>query len=92
MIIYLIVFAMMSLITYILYAIDKSKARNGKWRIKESVLLFFSVAFGSLGGILAMQLLRHKTQHWYFVFINWGALMLHIALGIYLYIQFGLSV
>jgi len=89
MILYLLIFAIMSLITYILYAVDKSRAKKGKWRIKESVLLLSSFALGSLGGILAMQLLRHKTQHWYFVVINWGSLILHIALGIYLYTLYG---
>ena len=76
----LIVIAVMSLIDFILYGVDKSKAKKNKWRIKEATLLGFGVFGGALGGLLGMQVFRHKTKHWYFWAINIAALAVHIAL------------
>ena len=75
----------LSFITFILYGIDKSKAKNNVYRIPEKILLLFSVCGGAFGGILAMQLFRHKTKHWYFWVINVIALILHVAITIYLF-------
>ena len=85
MVLYLIIILAMSLITYVSYAIDKKKSIQGKWRTKEKTLLMMSILFGALGGLFAMYLLRHKTKHWYFVFINWIALLLHIVIGYFIY-------
>ena len=49
-----------------LMAYDKHCARHGKWRIPEKWLFLSAACFGALGGVLAMQLLRHKTRHWKF--------------------------
>ena len=67
-----VAFAGISLITFILYGLDKHKARRGLWRIPEKVLLGFSFLGGALGGSIAMALFRHKTkrEHWYFRAIN----------------------
>ncbi|MBE6555144.1 MAG: DUF1294 domain-containing protein [Ruminococcaceae bacterium] len=78
----------MSLITFIFYGADKSKAKRGAWRIPERVLLSLSFFGGALGGIAAMQLFRHKTKHWYFHAVNLLGLLLHAALAalIFLYL------
>ena len=61
----------MSLITFIVYAIDKNKARKkGARRISEATLLTLSVLGGCYGGYLAMIIKHHKTKHWYFVLTN----------------------
>jgi uncharacterized membrane protein YsdA (DUF1294 family) len=74
--------ALVSLITFILYGLDKYKARHGLWRIPEKVLLGFSFFGGALGGILGMSLFRHKTkrEHWYFRAVNALGLLWPIAL------------
>ena len=59
-----------SVVTFLVYAIDKSRAKRGKWRVPEKTLLMLSFFGGGLGGITAMYLLRHKTKHWYFTVIN----------------------
>ncbi len=48
---------------------DKRKAIRHQWRIPEATLFLIALLGGSLGSIIGMQLLRHKTKHWYFV---WG--------------------
>ena len=86
MVYFFLAMAIMSMITYMTYASDKQKSIKGGWRIKESTLLILSVLFGAAGGLLAMYQLRHKTNHWYFVFINWVFLIIQIAILIYLLI------
>lgn len=56
----------MNLISFILMAKDKNAARKGAWRVPEKALFLVTACFGGLGGVLGMQLLRHKTKHWYF--------------------------
>lgn len=76
----------MSLLTFLLYKIDKVKAEKHKWRIKEATLLIFPWLFGSVGGILGMYVLRHKTRHWYFVLNNFLAILVYLAVFIFLLI------
>lgn len=52
-----------NVVTFLLYGIDKFKAKRSKWRIPESVLLGFAVIGGSVGAWLGMMVWRHKTQH-----------------------------
>lgn len=59
-------FAVMTVITFIIFAADKSKAKRGKWRIPEATLLLCSLVLGGVGGLLGMLICRHKTKHWYF--------------------------
>lgn len=59
-----------SLVAFFAYVIDKEKAKRGAWRIPEKVLLTLSFIGGAVGGYAAMNLVRHKTQKWYFHFVN----------------------
>ncbi len=49
--------------TFLVYGIDKLKAKYGRWRIPESVLLGLAALGGSVGAWLGMQVWHHKTQH-----------------------------
>ena len=53
----------LNLITFIIYGIDKFKAKKAKWRISEATLLLLAVIGGSIGAWLGLQVWRHKTQH-----------------------------
>ena len=75
-----IIFGILSVITFFMYGIDKFKAQRGKWRISEKALLVSSFIGGAVGGFLAMQLFRHKTKHWYFNVVNILGLMWQIGL------------
>ncbi|QKX16264.1 DUF1294 domain-containing protein [Microbulbifer sp. YPW1] len=61
----------MSLLTYLMYYLDKSAARNGNWRTKESTLHLLSLLCGWPGALVAQQRLRHKTRKQPFRFIFW---------------------
>ena len=83
--IYLLLVLLMTIITFILYGIDKRKAIKNQYRIKEKTLLLSSFLFGSVGGIIGMYIFRHKTKHWYFVVVNFISLVLHILVGYYIF-------
>lgn len=51
-----------SLLTWILFGLDKWKAIHGKWRIRESTLLGLSLIGGAAGGLAGMYLFRHKIR------------------------------
>ena len=51
-----------NVLTFVVYGVDKWKARHGRWRVPEAFLLGLAAVGGSVGAWLAMQLFRHKTQ------------------------------
>ena len=88
MYLYLLVYCgAMSLVAFVAYLIDKIKARRDEWRISESMLLSLGFLGGSVGAILAMELFRHKTKHWYFRVVNIIGLIWQAALVIFLYVK-----
>ena len=52
-----------NVVTFLLYGIDKWKAKRARWRIPESVLLGMAAIGGSVGAWLGMRVWHHKTQH-----------------------------
>lgn len=72
--------AVLNIISFGLMAYDKHCARQGKWRVPEWRLFLATACFGGLGGVLGMQMLRHKTKHWYFRAFFPALLILQIAL------------
>ena len=80
---YLIV---VNVITLVVFVLDKRAATRGGERVgrtPEARLLGLCLAGGSVGGLLAMNIARHKTKKWYFV---WGLpcfLILGLVLVLY---------
>ncbi len=58
-------------ITYVLYARDKGKSKDGGWREPERVLQFFALLGGWPGAFLAQQRLRHKSSKVSFQLVFW---------------------
>jgi len=58
--------AALNLFSFGLMAYDKRCAKAGRWRVPEKALFLAAACFGALGGVLGMQICRHKTKHWYF--------------------------
>lgn len=69
----------LNLTNFVLYGIDKYKARHNKWRISEKTLLTFSLVAG-MGGFLGMEIFHHKTREKKFYLAN----LIGMALTIYL--------
>ncbi len=69
-----------NLVSFIVMGIDKKKAQKRAWRIPESTLFVLAIIGGSIGSVIGMQLFRHKTRHWYFVYGMPAILILQILL------------
>lgn len=55
-------FAILNLLTFFLFGLDKRRAVREKWRVSEKTLLLFCALFGAAGGWVGMKLFRHKTR------------------------------
>jgi uncharacterized membrane protein YsdA (DUF1294 family)/cold shock CspA family protein len=71
-----------SCLAFLAYWIDKSAARNDRWRTQESSLHLFGLFGGWPGALVAQRLLHHKTQKqsfqttfWVTVVVNCCALV-----------------
>ena len=53
----------LNVVTFLVYGLDKLKAKRRKWRIREASLLLLAVLGGSIGAWLGMKVWDHKTQH-----------------------------
>jgi len=72
----LIYLAIVNIVTFCLFGIDKRKAKRDKWRTEESTLLWWAAAGGSIGALLGMKAWHHKTLHRKF---TWGVPAILIA-------------
>lgn len=72
-----------NIVSFITMAVDKSKAKHGKWRISEKTLFLLAAVGGSVGSLAGMYTFRHKTKHTKFVIGMPVILIVHIALAIY---------
>ena len=72
-------------VAFIVYGIDKLKARKGKWRIPEATLLLLAIVGGSVGAWLGMKVWHHKTMHRKFQYGLPAILLLQLAIAVYLY-------
>ena len=57
---YLIV---INIVTFLVYGIDKWKAKQGSWRISEVSLLILAVIGGCIGALLGMKIWHHNTLY-----------------------------
>lgn len=52
-----------NVITFVVYGIDKLKAKKGKWRVPETTLLLLAIVGGSVGAWCGVKVWHHKTMH-----------------------------
>ena len=62
----LIYLAIINIIAFIVWCADKALSKTDRRRVPEKVLFLWALIGGSLGSLLAMRIVRHKTRHWYF--------------------------
>jgi len=75
----LLAYAAMSVLTFALYALDKSAARAGRWRIQESTLHSAALLGGWPGALMAQRMLRHKSRKPSFQIAYWLTVMINLA-------------
>lgn len=79
--VFLLFLLLINLVTFLVYGMDKYKAKQDLPRIAERTLLGLALLGGSLGALLGMHLFRHKTRHWYFRYGIPLILLAQLALG-----------
>jgi uncharacterized membrane protein YsdA (DUF1294 family)/cold shock CspA family protein len=67
-----------SVVCFVYYALDKSAAAAGRWRVPESTLIVLGLACGWPGAIVAQQVLRHKSAKEEFRSAFWASVALNI--------------
>ena len=73
-----------NVLSFIVYGIDKLKAKRGKWRISETSLLLLALMGGSVGAWAGIRVWHHKTLHKKF---KYGIpLIMAIQIGLLLYL------
>lgn len=83
----LIYFALINVISFILFFIDKQKAKRDRRRIRERTLHISSFLGGSIGSIAAMILFRHKTKKPVFVAVTVLALIFNVYVIYQVYVN-----
>lgn len=76
-----------NVVAFIVYGIDKYRARNGKWRIPEATLLMLAVVGGSVGAWLGMKAWHHKIRHRKFRYGVPAILLLQLVAATLLYVN-----
>ncbi|MBW8183500.1 DUF1294 domain-containing protein [Shewanella nanhaiensis] len=84
-----LIYLLMSTITFIAYGLDKSAARKGRWRTKESTLQLMALLGGWPGALLAQQYLRHKSQKLSFRMILICMIIINICVFVWLISPYG---
>ena len=74
-------------VAFIMYGIDKYKAKKAKLRIPETTLLLLAVLGGSIGAWMGMKVWHHKTMHKKFKYGIPAILLIQIALMAYLHMK-----
>lgn len=54
--------AVINVVAFLVYGIDKHRAKAGAWRISEKTLWVLAAIGGSVGALLGMEVFRHKTK------------------------------
>ena len=81
---YLIYLLAVNAVTFIVYGIDKYKAKHDNWRISEATLLLLAVFGGSIGAWVGMKVWHHKTMHKKFKYGVPVILLLQVALAVWI--------
>ena len=72
-------------LSFILFGLDKYKAKKGKGRISEATLLMMAVIGGSIGAWTGMRLWHHKTMHKKFKYGIPAIIIMQVSLVVYLH-------
>lgn len=78
---------LVNVIAFVMYGIDKRRAKKEAWRIPEARLLLVAAAGGSVGAWLGMKVWRHKTLHKKFRYGVPAIFMLQVALALYMLVR-----
>jgi uncharacterized membrane protein YsdA (DUF1294 family) len=74
-----VIYGLVSILTFLVYRFDKLAAQHGRWRTKESSLLLLGLVGGWPGAVVAQRVLRHKSRKKSFQWAFWGTVVMNCA-------------
>ena len=80
-----VAYAIVSLLTYMIFARDKYLAQTNQWRTSEQTLFTFSLFGGWPGALFAQWNLRHKNRKSAFQVTFWIVVILNVAITTYFF-------
>lgn len=80
---YALLTLVMSGVGFVLYGIDKRRARHEKRRIPERTLHVIELLGGWPGALIAQRLFRHKTAKMSYRVVYWIIVLAHLSLAGY---------
>jgi uncharacterized membrane protein YsdA (DUF1294 family)/cold shock CspA family protein len=84
-----VAYAVMSFITFVAYANDKSAAQSGRWRTSEGTLHLLALMGGWPGALIAQETLRHKAKKASFRVAFWTTVLINCAVLAWLHTSDG---
>lgn len=72
-------YLVVSVLTFIIYAIDKQAAQQGQWRTPESSLHSLALLGGWPGALFAQDLFRHKSKKTEFQLVFWATVIINFV-------------
>jgi len=72
-------YLILSLLTFIVYARDKTMAHKNEWRTPESTLHLLELLGGWPGALITQRVIRHKNKKTSFQVIFWVIVIIHLA-------------
>ena len=76
----ILIYSLLSIITFVVYGLDKLAARRGGERIRERTLHLLALCGGWPGALAGQRLFRHKTRNRSFQVDFWLTVLLNGAL------------
>jgi uncharacterized membrane protein YsdA (DUF1294 family) len=73
------VYAGMSLVTFVAFAWDKSRAKRAQRRVPERTLHLLELLGGWPGALAGQRWLRHKSEKLSYRIVLWVIVLLHLA-------------
>jgi uncharacterized membrane protein YsdA (DUF1294 family) len=75
----LVWYGLFSIFAFALYLSDKSAAKGGRWRTRESTLHLVALLGGWPGSMLARKLIRHKSRKPGFRYVFWLTVITNVS-------------
>jgi uncharacterized membrane protein YsdA (DUF1294 family) len=73
----IVLYLLASIVTFLLYLLDKHKAAHRRWRISEATLHLCEFLGGFPGAFVAQHLLRHKNRKLSYQLAYWLIVLTH---------------
>jgi uncharacterized membrane protein YsdA (DUF1294 family)/cold shock CspA family protein len=74
------VYLIFSLLIFIVYAYDKSKAYKNEWRVSEQTLHLLELFGGWPGALITQRVIRHKNRKTSYQIVFWIIVFIHMVI------------